>query len=209
MNSTGKRCSVRGGFFVALLQLSFLTSMLNIHASASMAPFHQSTAEYRRIFDDSRLLESLNGHLMTSVRQNGNTILIETESGCVIRGSFRDIPRPVTQKPLTSGSSPHAQPTGARLFAISELKADSGCENEVISPTNGGPTTATRLQDFKNVLTKFNDAHYALFRAGSIDNIELVGTNTFRISSDFHHQAADISFTPTVYTPPEDHRDTL
>ena len=62
----GKRCSVRAGFFVVLLQLSFLTTMLNIHALAAL--LDQPIIEFEAILNDPRLLESLNGHLMTSVR---------------------------------------------------------------------------------------------------------------------------------------------
>lgn len=189
---------------MALLQLSFLTTMLNIYTSAAMAGFHQSTAEYRRIFGDSRLLESLNGHLMTSVRHDGYATLIEAENSCVIRGSMRDLPRPGPTRP---GG---AILTGGRLYEISELKVESGCEGGAISPRNGGPTSATRLQDFENLLTKFDQTHYALFRASDIVKIELLGTDTFRISSrESFNVYADISFAPTVYTPPDDHHSML
>ena len=192
VNSTGKRCSVRGVVFVALLQLSFLTSMLNMHASAAQAPFHQSVAEFEAIFDDSRLLESLKGQLMTSIKHDGYKILVEAENGCVVRGSIRDIPR-------TDGS------IGLRLFKISKLEVDSRYAGHVISPRSGGPTSATRLQDFKNLLNKLEDAHYALFMGSNIYKIELIGTNTFRITSNkVIGQHADIPFTPTVYTPPKD-----
>ena len=219
VTSTGNRCSVRGGFLVALLQLCFLTSMLQIPASARLPDFYQSSVEYRSIFDDSRLLESLNGHLMTSVTQDGHTILIEAENGCVIRGSMRDLPRHIPPRPpspsgicftATPSSTPTVIPTGARSFEVSELKVDSGCEDEVISPRNGGPTSATRLQDFKNLLNKLDDTHYALFRSGNIEQIELVGTNTFRISSyKSLGRHADIPFTPTVYAPHDDPHDML
>ena len=181
---------------MALLQLCFLISMLNIHASAAIAGFPQSLVEFRAIFDDSRLLESLNGRLMTSVRNNGYEILIKAEDGYEIRGSIRDLPRP---KGLA----------GPRLFKISKLKVDrSGQAAKVISPRIGGPTSATRLQDFKNILK--NISKLADFRTRRIEQIELVGTNTFRISSskDFGYHV-DIPFTPTVYTPPEDHHDML
>ena len=182
---------------MALLQLSFLTSVLNIHAAAALAPFHQSTVEYRSIFDDSRLLECLNGHLMTSVENDGHKFLIEAENGRVIRGSIRNIPMP-------------KRTFGGRRFEISEVKVVSGHADNVINPGDGGPTSATRLQDFKNLLTKFDDSHDDLFRASDIVKIELLGTKTFRITSnkafDVH---ADIPFTPTVYTPPDDDRSSL
>jgi hypothetical protein len=170
---------------------------LNIHAAASLAGFHQSIVEYERIFNDSRLLESLNGHLMTSVRNNGHKFLIEAENGRVIHGSMRTIPLPKGM-------------VGRRRFEISELKVVSGHADKVINPRDGGPTSATRLQDFKNLLTKFDDSHCNLFRTSDIIKIELIGTNTFRITSnkafDVH---ADIPFTPTVYTPPDDNRSSL
>jgi hypothetical protein len=196
-NSIGRRISFRGGVFVALLQLSFLTSVLNIHAAASLAGFHQSSVEYKRIFDDSRLLESLNGHLMTSVINDGHKFHIEAENGRVIRGSMRTIPPPKDM-------------TGARRFEISELKVVRGHADKVINPRDGGPTSATRLQDFKNLLTKLDDTHDDLFRTSSIVKIELLGTNTFRISSSKAFDVyADIPFTPTVYTPPDDDRSSL
>ena len=143
---------------------------------------------------------------MTFVTQDGDTILIEAENGCVIRGSMRDLPRYIPPP----GTFPSAIPTGARGYEISELKVHSGCEDEVISPTTGGPTSATRLQDFKNILNNFDDTHYALFKGTGIYQIELAGTNTFRISTfksiGLH---ADIPFTPTVYTPLEDYDDML
>jgi hypothetical protein len=196
-NSIGRRFSFRGGVFVALLQLSFLTSVLNINAAAAMAGFHQSSAEYQRIFDDSRLLECLNGHLMTSVRNDGHKFLIEAENGRVIRGSMRTIPLPKGV-------------FGGRRFEISELKVVSGHADNVINPRDGGPTSATRLQDFKNLLTKFTSTHYNLFRASDIVKIELLGTDTFRIASNEAFDVyADIPFTPTMYTPPDDDRSSL
>ena len=230
---------------MALLQLSFLTSVLNIHAAAALAPFHQSTVEYRSIFDDSRLLECLNGHLMTSVRNDGHKFLIEAENGRVIRGSIRTIPMTegmmgrrfeISEVEVVSGHADNVisprdgGPTsatrlqdfknlltkfddgidGARSFEISELKVVSGHADNVINPRDGGPTSATRLQDFKNLLTKFDDTHDNLFRTSNIVKIELLGTKTFRITSnkafDVH---ADIPFTPTVYTPPNDDRSSL
>ena len=87
-NSIGRRFSLRGGVFVALLQLSFLSTVLNIHAAASLSGFYKSFVESDLIFGDSRSLKCLNGHLMTSVRNNGRKFLIEAENGRVIRGSM-------------------------------------------------------------------------------------------------------------------------
>ena len=179
---------------MALLQLSFLTSMLNIHASAALPGLSQSLVEFKAIFNDSRLLEILEGHLMTSVRNDGYKILVKAENGRVIRGSIRDLPHPLGF-------------CGPRTFEISKLKVyRNGNAAEVISPRSGGTTSATRLQDFKNMLGNLGNTHLTPFRTRSIERVELVGTNTFRISSseDFGYHV-DIPFTPTVYTPPEDH----
>jgi hypothetical protein len=182
-HSTIKRRPVHRGVFVALLQFSFLTSVLNIHALAAMAGFYQSRVEFEAIFNDFRLPESLNGHLMTSVSQDGHKILIKAENGCVIRGSIRNLPLPEGMM-------------GARKFQISELKVEGGYTDNVISPRDGGPTSANRLQDFKNILTKLDGTYAAKFRMMNIDQIEMIGTDKFRISSRVH--SVDIPFTPTI-----------
>ena len=168
---------------MASFQFSLLTSVLNINALAAMAGFYQSRVEFEAIFNDSRLRESLNGHLMTSVWQDGHKILVEAENGHVLRGSIRNLPLPEGMM-------------GARKFQISELKVESGYADNVISPKNGGPTSATRLQDFKNILNKLDDTHAAQFKMMNIQQIEVVGTGKFRVSSIDY--SVDISFTPTV-----------
>lgn len=90
----GKGRSVRSGIFVVSLRLSFLTSMLNIHAMAAICGYYQCIREFQAIFNDPRLLKSLNGHLMTSVTNDGYKIVIKTENGGVISGSMHDIPLP-------------------------------------------------------------------------------------------------------------------
>lgn len=187
----GKRRSVRGGFFVVLLRLSFLTLTLNIHALASICGFSQCQLEFQAIFNDPRLLKSLNGHLMTSVTNDGYKFVIKTENGGVISGSMRDIPLPKGM-------------FGSRSFQISKLGMESGLADKAINPRNGEPTSATRLQDFKNLLENLDDTHDAKFRANSITKIVVLGTkmNIFRISNSCI--SMDIHFTPTVYTPPED-----
>lgn len=183
LNPITKRCPVRGGVSVALFQLCLLSSMLNIHTLAAMAGFYQSRVEFEAIFNDSRLRESLKGHLMTSVRHDGHKILIKAENGCVIRGLIRNLPLPEGMM-------------GARKFQVSELKVESGYADNVIISTNGGPTSETRLQDFKNLLTKLDDTYAAEFRMMNIDQIEMLGTDKFRISSIDHF--VDIQLTPTV-----------
>ena len=190
----GKRCSLRSGFFVVLFQLSFLTSMLTIHVFASLHPYSQSVIEFEAIFNDTRLLESLNGHLMTSVSNDGRKIVIKAGNGGVIRGSIRTIPF-------------RGRMVGARRFRISKLRMVRGLADKAINPRNGEPTSATRLQDFKNLMKELGGA--ADFEKKSnklkyIGKIEVLGTNILRISNsmDSDH-SMDIHFTPTVYTPPE------
>ena len=177
----GKGCSVRSVFFVVLLQLSFLTSMLNIHALAAL--LDQPIIDFKAILNDPRLLESLNGHLMTSVRHDGQEIVIKAENGGLIRGSIRTIPFPGGME-------------GPRRFRISKLRMVRGLADKAINPRNGEPTNATRLQDFKNLLKKYSG------RLQYIEKIEVIGTNIFRISNS--DDSMDFHFTPTVYTPPED-----
>ena len=99
---------------------------------------------------------------------------------------------------------------GGDNCVISELKVVSGHADEVINPRDGGPTSATRLQDFKNVLKKLHSTHDKIFRAREMVKIELLGTNTFRIASiEGLDVYADIPFTPTVYTPPDDDHSSL
>ena len=201
MNWTRIFFPVLAGVTVALLQLSILTSVLNIHASAALAGFWQSKAEYERIFNDPRLLDGLNGHLMTSVRQDGYTIIIEAENDCVIRGSIRDGPE-VLKKGYTGG----------RIFHVADLKVDRGCEDEVPSPSNCESTSISRLQDFRNLLKKLGETHYGILRTMRIDQIEILGTNTFRISSSNSYAGflhADIPFTPSGCVTTEDHHSML
>ena len=195
VNWTGKRWSVHWGVFVVLLQLCFLTSMLNIHAFGASSGVPQSIAEHKTIYDDPRLLEALNGNLMTSVRQNGYAILIEAENGCEIRGSIRD--------------GPAFQPgwTGLRKFFIADLKVERGCDDEVTSPKNCETTSASRLQDFRNMFKSINKTHGDLFRTSRIDHIEMIRKDTFRISSDIFGYQADIPYTPSGCVPIENDHD--
>ena len=136
---------------------------------------------------------------MTSVRNNGRKFLIEAENGRVMRGSMRMIP-------LAKGM------IGRESCEASELKVVSGHADKVINPRDGGPTSATRLQDFKYVLNKLDSSHDKIFRAREILKIELLRTNTFRIgitSIEGLDVYADIPFTPTVYTPPDDDHSSL
>ena len=157
--------------------------MLTIHVLAALHPYSQSLIEFEAIFNDPRLLESLNGHLMTSVSNNGQEIVIKAENGGVIRGSMRTIP-------FRWGM------VGPRRFRISKLRMVRGLADKAINPRNGEPTNATRLQDFKNLLKKYSG------RLQYIEKIEVIGTNIFRISNS--DDSMDFHFTPTVYTPPED-----
>ena len=194
MNWIGENWSGRGGIVVALLQLSLFASILNTHAWAAYSGFSQSSREYDSIFNDPRLLEGLNGNLMTSIQQDGHKILIEAENGCVIRGSIKDGPE------LNEGSS------GLRTYFVADLKVDKGCEDEVASLKYYEPTSATRLQDFRDLFKKLNKSHYELFRTSNILKIEIVGTHVFRISSSkFFDVYADIAFLPSGCGPPENH----
>ena len=114
---------------------------MTIHVFASLHPYSQSVIEFEAIFNDTRLLESLNGHLMTSVSNDGRKIVIKAGNGGVIRGSIRTIS-------FRGGR-------GARRFRISKLRMVRGLADKAINPRNGEPTSATRLHDFKNLMKNY------------------------------------------------------
>ncbi len=183
VNLIVKKCLVRGGVFLGLLQLGFLAhSMMNIFAFAALAPVYESQREYEAILTDPRLRESLNGHLLTSVSQNGETILIVAENDCVIRGLIRTIPR-------SRGW------VGPRNFEIAVLRVDTGCENEVAVPTFSEHPSETRLRDFRNLVGRLG-SFSADLKMAWVQKIEIFGADQFRISTNAEHWL-DIPLSPS------------